>query len=73
VIRCIGNGGIPMPASSMQEPPPPPGTWQSAKTFTDDDGTWTRFGYAVLDFAGEAVTANYYDDTDPQPVHTESF
>jgi hypothetical protein len=73
VIRCIGNGGIPMPASSMKEPPPPPGTWQSAKTFTDDDGTWTRFGYAVLDFAGEAVTANYYDDTDPQPVHTETF
>jgi hypothetical protein len=73
VIRCIGNGGIPMPASAMKVPPPPPGTWQSTATFTDKDGTWTRFGYAVLDFAGPLVTANYYDDTDPSPVYTETF
>jgi Calcineurin-like phosphoesterase len=63
VIRCVGNGGIPMPASSMKDPPPPPGTWQSAETYTDKDGTWTRFGFAVLDFAGAAVSESYYDDT----------
>jgi 3',5'-cyclic AMP phosphodiesterase CpdA len=73
VIRCIGNGGIPMPASSMKEPSPPPGTWQSTGTFTDKDGTWTRFGFAVLDFNGATVTANYYDDTNPKPVFTETF
>ena len=72
VIRCIGNGGIPMPASSMKSPPPPPGSWQSTATFTDKDGTWTRFGFAVLDFKGVAVSANYYDDTG-KPVHSESF
>ena len=73
VITCLGNGGVPMPESHMKDPPPPPGTWQSKETFTDDDGTWIRFGYAVLDFDGATVSASYYDDTDPQPVHTETF
>jgi hypothetical protein len=73
VMRCIGNGGIPTPAAQMHDPAPPPGEWQALGKYTDPDGTWNRFGFAVLDFGPDVVTASYYDDTEPGPIHTETF
>jgi 3',5'-cyclic AMP phosphodiesterase CpdA len=72
VMRCIGNGGIPMPAGANKTPIPPPGAWQATGTFKDRDGTWNDFGFAVLDFDGANVTATYYDDGGAALL-TESF
>ena len=44
-MRCIGHGGIPIPASSMKTPVPKPGTWQEDATFQELGGTWIRFGF----------------------------
>jgi hypothetical protein len=62
VMRCIGHGGVPIPASTMRTPIPKPGTWQETGTFKGRDGTWNRFGFAVLDFDDAAVHLTYYDD-----------
>jgi hypothetical protein len=72
VMRCIGHGGIPTAAASMREPVPRPGTWQESASFKDRDGTWNRFGFAVLDFNDAAATLTYYDDGGAQ-TRTESL
>jgi hypothetical protein len=46
----------------MRTPIPKPGTWQETGTFKGRDGTWNRFGFAVLDFDDAAVHLTYYDD-----------
>jgi hypothetical protein len=72
VMRCIGHGGVPIPSSSMKQPVPKPGTWQEDATFKDRDGTWNRFGFAVLDFNDAKVTTTYYDDGGKQ-TRSETF
>jgi hypothetical protein len=71
-MRCVGHGGIPIPADSMKHPVPPPGIWQEDATFKDRDGTWNRFGFAVMDFDDAAVSIAYYDDGGKQ-TRTETF
>ncbi len=61
-MRCIGHGGIPVPAASTSAPIPPPGTWQLRESFDEHDGRWYRFGFAVLDFDGPRVRVRYLDD-----------
>lgn len=66
-MRCIGHGGVPIPATSA-EAIPPPGLWQIPAAgdrdgvFEEHDASWNRFGFAVLDFAGPSVTIRYRDD-----------
>ncbi len=71
-MRCIGHGGIPVPATSTDGPIPPPGTWQLRASFEENDGRWYRFGFAVLDFDGPRVRARYFDDGGAL-VHDEQF
>jgi hypothetical protein len=60
--RCIGHGGIPVPAPDASKPLPAPGLWQEDGSFEENDARWSTFGFAVLDFAGAAVTVRYRDD-----------
>jgi hypothetical protein len=66
-MRCIGHGGVPIPATTAKTIPPP-GVWQIPEagdldgTFEEQDGRWNRFGFAVLDFAGPQLSIRYRDD-----------
>jgi hypothetical protein len=66
-MRCIGHGGVPIPATSHQKIPPP-GVWQIPEAgdadgiFEDHDATWNRFGFAVMDFDGPSLSMRYIDD-----------
>jgi hypothetical protein len=62
VMRCIGHGGVPIPASARTGPLPEPGLWEETGTFDEHDGAWHRFGFAVLDFAGPVIDIRYRDD-----------
>jgi hypothetical protein len=70
--RCIGQGGIPVPGATVPDPPPEPGLWQVHGTYDAGGGKWNRFGFAVLDFAGDRVDIRYLDDQG-RPAHTESI
>jgi len=72
VMRCIGHGGVPIPASARTGAVPPPGIWEETGTFDEHDGVWYRFGFAVLDFAGARVDVRYRDDGGAQ-TRAESF
>jgi hypothetical protein len=63
VMRCIGHGGVPIPASDRVGPLPDPGLWEETGTFDEHDGRWYRFGFAVLDFAGPVIDVRYRDDS----------
>jgi len=66
IMRCIGHGGVPIPASAKAENPPPPGQWEEGGTFDEHDGVWHRFGFAVLDFVGPVIDIRYRDDSGTQ-------
>jgi hypothetical protein len=38
---------------------PPPGTWEYRGQFQSSGKSWARFGFAVLDFDGPAITVSY--------------
>lgn len=61
-MRCIGHGGVPVPAHDPQKPLPAPGIWQTSGNFEQNDASWAKFGFAVIDFAGPAATIRYVDD-----------
>jgi hypothetical protein len=67
-MRCIGHGGVPIPASAAGGELPPPGLWQiptagdASGVFEEHDASWNRFGFAVLDFDGAAARIRYRDD-----------
>jgi hypothetical protein len=60
--RCIGHGGIPVPARDENTPIPAPGVWQDSGSFEENDARWNTFGFAVLDFDGPRVQIRYLDD-----------
>ena len=66
-MRCIGNGGVPIPATAKGKLPLP-GLWQIPQAgdpdgmFEEQDEKWNRFGFAVLDFAGPKATIRYRND-----------
>jgi hypothetical protein len=72
LMRCIGHGGVPIPASDRTRSLPAPGIWEETGTFDEHDGSWHRFGFAVLDFAGARVDVRYRDDGGTQ-TRAESF
>ncbi|MEA2220177.1 MAG: hypothetical protein QOJ35_2803 [Solirubrobacteraceae bacterium] len=61
-LRCIGHGGIPVPATAEDAKIPPPGTWQEFGSFEEHDARWNNFGFAVLDFDGPNVSVRYRND-----------
>jgi hypothetical protein len=71
-MRCIGHGGIPVPAVEDEKPIPAPGTWQLTGCFEENGTQWNRFGFAVLDFDGPRVDVSYRDDAGAE-TRTESF
>lgn len=60
--RCIGHGGIPVPAPDPSKPLAAPGLWQEQGSFEQNDTRWSTFGFAVLDFDGPRATVRYRDD-----------
>ncbi len=60
--RCIGHGGIPVPAPDPSKPLPAPGLWQEQGSFEENGARWGTFGFAVLDFDGPKVTVRFRDD-----------
>jgi hypothetical protein len=66
-MRCIGHGGVPIPATAGGDIPSP-GVWQipaaddAEGVFEEHDASWNRFGFAVLDFAGPKLTIRYRND-----------
>jgi len=72
-MRCIGHGGVPIPATAKGDLPSP-GLWQIPEagdrdgTFEDHDARWNRFGFAVMDFAGPKLSIRYRDDRGHTPL-----
>jgi len=66
-MRCIGHGGVPIPATAKGAIPSP-GLWQIPQAddhdgiFEEHDARWNRFGFAVLDFDGPRLTIRYRND-----------
>lgn len=65
-LRCIGHGGIPVPAFDEHAPIPPPGRWQQSGSFEENDARWNNFGFAVLDLDGPRGQIRYLDDQGTQ-------
>ncbi|MEY2517421.1 MAG: hypothetical protein QOJ89_4779 [bacterium] len=65
-LRCIGHGGIPVPATAEDAKIPPPGAWQEFGSFEENDARWNSFGFAVLDFDGPRVGVRYRNDEGTQ-------
>lgn len=72
-MRCIGHGGIPVPAGDPSAPIPAPGLWKLRGTFEENDASWNRFGFAVLDFDGPRVQIRYLDDQGAEASPPESI
>lgn len=61
--RCIGHGGVPvLMQHGLDDPIPPPGAWEEREFLELDGDHWQRFGFAVLDLAGDRIEVRYRDD-----------
>jgi hypothetical protein len=61
--RCIGHGGVPVLMNhAVGDPVPPPGSWEERGFLSSRGDRWARFGFAILDFAGERIDVRYRDD-----------
>jgi Calcineurin-like phosphoesterase len=65
--RCLGNGGVPV----LLDPPMSAAVsqvadWDSRRYIWSGLQRWTRFGFAVLDLAGERINVRYRDDDGTQ-------
>ena len=68
--RCLGNGGVPVlldPAMTAQARQA--ADWESRRYIWSGLHRWTRFGFAVLDLAGEKINVRYRDDDGSQARH----
>ena len=68
--RCLGNGGVPV----LLDPPMTSEArqavgWQSRRYIWSGLHRWTRFGFAVLDLAGDKINVRYRDDDGNQAHH----
>jgi hypothetical protein len=71
--RCIGHGGVPV--TMPREPGDPvdaPGLWEERRYFVQRRSRWSRFGFAVLDLAGDRIEVRYRDDQGVQ-TRTETI
>ena len=65
--RCLGNGGVPVlrdPAMTAEVRQV--ADWDSRRYVWSGLQRWTRFGFAVLDLAGERISVRYRDDDGTQ-------
>lgn len=63
ILRCIGHGGVPvLMTHAEQDPVPSPGTWEERGFLEDKGERWARFGFAILDLAGDHIDVRYRDD-----------
>lgn len=62
VPRCIGHGGVPVLSHPADMPIPAPGTWEERGYVRYRGDHWGRFGFAILDFAGERIDVRYRDE-----------
>jgi hypothetical protein len=61
--RCIGHGGVPVSMPRLpSDPVKAPGQWEERGAFVQRRTRWSRFGFAVLDFAGERIDVRYLDE-----------
>jgi hypothetical protein len=65
-MRCIGHGGIPVPATGKGKEIPLPGLWQEYGSFEENDARWNNFGFAIIDFDGPRGQVRYRDDQGTQ-------
>ena len=69
--RCVGHGGVPMVQGyTAGAPVPAPGAWQPSGYLVQSGQHWARFGFTVLDLAGDRMHVRYRDETGAQ-VHAE--
>ena len=61
-LRCIGHGGVPVRSRRNGGPLEPPAVWEVTGHYEDEGRQWGRFGFAVLDFAGDHIDVRYRDD-----------
>ena len=62
--RCIGHGGVPVyMLHGVGDNVPEPGVYEFRDRFGTGIEPWARFGFAVLDFAAEAIHTRYIDET----------
>ena len=71
-MRCIGHGGVPVPSRPPRDPLPPPAVWEVTGSYEADGQRWGRFGFAVLDFAGDTIEVTYRDDAGAE-THRETI
>jgi len=61
-LRCIGNGGVPVRSRPNGAPLQPPAVWELTGHYEAEGRQWGRFGFAVLDLAGDHIDVRYRDD-----------
>ena len=71
-MRCIGHGGVPVPSRPPRDPLPPPAVWEVTGSYEAEGERWGRFGFAVLDFAGDRIDVTYRDDAGAE-THRETI
>jgi hypothetical protein len=71
--RCLGNGGVPVsrdPAMTGQAREK--ADWDNRRYIWSGLHRWARFGFAILDLAGEKIDVRYRDDDGTQ-THRETI
>ncbi len=73
LARCIGHGAFPVSLTDIPTTPMFPDV-PMLPLRLDDDGTFYRHGYTIMDLAGASATLSYYQDTDETtPQYTEAL
>jgi hypothetical protein len=71
--RCLGNGGVPVLRDpAMTEDVRKVADWDSRRYIWSGLHRWTRFGFAIIDLAGERLDVRYRDD-DGRQTHCETI
>jgi hypothetical protein len=71
--RCIGHGGVPVyQGHGVGDPVPPPGAWEYRDAIGLGLEYWAKFGFATLDFDGDAIGVRYLDE-DGKVIRTETM
>lgn len=61
--RCLGDGGVPVYMThDLDDPLPPSVQYQHRGGFRKGFETWALFGFAVLDFDGDRINVEYFDE-----------
>jgi hypothetical protein len=61
-----------VPSRPPRDPLPPPAIWAVTGSYEADGQRWGRFGFAVLDFAGNRIDVTYRDDAGAE-THSETI